>query len=413
MHKKKIIFFPAEAGIAHITRSLAIAEALLNRGHQILFALHPSKYPLIKSTKVPLHPNTLFLEDSHVPVFNSLNTPDFYTPHIKADQKLIDSFKPDIVVADFRLPSLVAAFARQLPTYWISGSAALPQGCYIPNPGYHRLAHRLLTPIFQRIVARTKFNFLKPLCQSASQLGISTSPKQIFSFPTWIVPEPAHYLPTINSPQPTHFVGPIFWDGFECPAPRWLPQITKSKRSVYLTFGGTGFDRRKLTSLTKLLLDQNFTVVVSYSNIASASDFPDHPNLFVDQYLPGFKIAKKVDLVICHGGFGTITQAIFSGTPVVSIPFNIDQIFHSLRLRELGLGESVLKFNLKHSLTLNFQALQRSGENVTPEEIVTTTTQVLSNLPDYRRRISHFIKPIDCRLSPLTAAKIIESTTHP
>lgn len=413
MSPQKIIFFPAEAGIAHVTRSLAVAEALHSRGHQVLFVVHKSKHPLIKNTKVTLKSTSIFLKDEQVPILNTLNQPGFYTRHIKNDLKLISSFGPNKIVIDFRLPALIAAYQAKIPTFWISGSAALPQGCHLPNPGHPRVIHRLLTPVYQKVIKRTKLNFLKPLASAAQSLNITSTPKQLIDYPMWLIPEPKHYLPIPTSSHSVNHVGPIFWDGFEHATPKWLKDIQRNGKTIYLTFGGTGFDRHKFVALANRLLNNGYRVIVSYSSIAKKTDFPSRTNFYLDQYLPGFKVCQRVDLVICHGGIGTIMQALLSGTPVVSIPFNVDQLLHSLRIQELGLGHAITDFNLKNTLTLNFQALQRTGQAVTPNSVVAAARHILANLLQYRRNIARFTKNIEYTQSPITAAKIIESNYQP
>jgi UDP:flavonoid glycosyltransferase YjiC (YdhE family) len=47
------------------------------------------------------------------------------------------------------------------------------------------------------------------------------------------------------------------------------------------------------------------------------------------------------DLVICHGGNGTIYQALQHGKPVIGIPTLADQKFNMRRVEALGLGKTL------------------------------------------------------------------------
>ena len=58
MKKKTILFLPIEVGVAHITRSLAIAEDLHMRDYAVLFALPKRKQSLF--AKTPLRTCTEF-----------------------------------------------------------------------------------------------------------------------------------------------------------------------------------------------------------------------------------------------------------------------------------------------------------------------------------------------------------------
>src|SRR5262249_44270941 len=46
-------------------------------------------------------------------------------------------------------------------------------------------------------------------------------------------------------------------------------------------------------------------------------------------------------LVVCHGGMGTVSQALLAGVPVCAIPQNPEQGLTSHRVEALGLGRTV------------------------------------------------------------------------
>jgi hypothetical protein len=47
MTQKTILFLPIEVGLAHITRSLAVAEVLADKSHKVIFALPKRKHSLL------------------------------------------------------------------------------------------------------------------------------------------------------------------------------------------------------------------------------------------------------------------------------------------------------------------------------------------------------------------------------
>ena len=73
-------------------------------------------------------------------------------------------------------------------------------------------------------------------------------------------------------------------------------------------------------------------------------------NFFVVDYAPGSKIMEKSDIVICHGGNGTIYQAMSKGVSIIGIPTMHDQEFNLDRVVDLGIGIhlSELKFKPTH-----------------------------------------------------------------
>lgn len=56
-------------------------------------------------------------------------------------------------------------------------------------------------------------------------------------------------------------------------------------------------------------------------------------------YLPG--VFKDCDAVVCHGGMGTLSQALLAGVVPVVLPQHPEQGINGFRLKALGLGESL------------------------------------------------------------------------
>jgi UDP:flavonoid glycosyltransferase YjiC (YdhE family) len=76
----------------------------------------------------------------------------------------------------------------------------------------------------------------------------------------------------------------------------------------------------------------------------SESETP--PNFHVDDFLPGIRIMEICHLVICHGGNGTIYQALSKGVPVIGIPTMHDQEINMDRIVDLEMGIKLSKRRL-------------------------------------------------------------------
>src|SRR5690606_2260062 len=65
---------------------------------------------------------------------------------------------------------------------------------------------------------------------------------------------------------------------------------------------------------------------------------------------PGSRLLEKSDVIVCHGGNGTIYQAMRQGVPIVGIPTMHDQEFNLDRVEDLGIGIhlSELRFRPEH-----------------------------------------------------------------
>ena len=61
-------------------------------------------------------------------------------------------------------------------------------------------------------------------------------------------------------------------------------------------------------------------------------------NIFIESFIDGDMVMEECDLVICHGGNGTIYQALQHGKPIIGIPTIPDQKFNMRRVEALGIG---------------------------------------------------------------------------
>ena len=63
--------------------------------------------------------------------------------------------------------------------------------------------------------------------------------------------------------------------------------------------------------------------------------------IYVESFLDGDLVMEESDLVVCHGGNGTIYQALLHGKPIIGIPTIPDQGFNMRRVQALGIGKSI------------------------------------------------------------------------
>jgi UDP:flavonoid glycosyltransferase YjiC (YdhE family) len=55
------------------------------------------------------------------------------------------------------------------------------------------------------------------------------------------------------------------------------------------------------------------------------------------------RVQQEASLVICHGGFGTVTAALLAGRPLLILPQQLEQTVLALRLQKLGMALVVPK----------------------------------------------------------------------
>ncbi len=65
---------------------------------------------------------------------------------------------------------------------------------------------------------------------------------------------------------------------------------------------------------------------------------PTGGSVHVEEYVPQSFLLPHVDVVVHHGGFGTVLGAIRHGLPQVVIPLGADQPINAAQIEALGLG---------------------------------------------------------------------------
>jgi len=412
MKKKSFLFFPVEIGISHMTRTFAIAEALYQRGHKVIVALPKRKQFIFKQSPVTLVDIVPYIKDDFKIKISDFLRYDFLTKLVDEELSLIKIHQPDVVIVDFRISALTAAKIANVKTVSISNGDILPCGAILPNPGFSKIINYLVNPVIRYGLYHGLRFYLQSLMRIISENGVRTTLDQWFKDVCYIVPEPDFLYPPLRNQLNINNVGLLSWKGFDIENPDWLKDIRPNGKTVYLTFGGTGFDKEKLIKLSKALVENGYRVIVSCGTIANPKDFLKSDNLYIAKFLPGTLISKSVDLVICAGGYGTISEAIANGTPILINPFNPDQIIHAARMQELGVARSLFKIqatDLKSILTFDWKRIENKGKNISVSEVLKNTKEMLSNFGKYKIAIKRYNANYKSNDGPIQAAEIIEN----
>lgn len=117
-----------------------------------------------------------------------------------------------------------------------------------------------------------------------------------------------------------------------------------SAPTVYLTLG-TVFNlesgdlfSRALAGLRELPVNVIATVG---REVDPAELGPQPGHIVVTQYIPQAVVLPRCDLVVAHGGSGSVLGALAHGRPMVIIPMGADQPDNAKRCVELGLGRAL------------------------------------------------------------------------
>jgi MGT family glycosyltransferase len=147
------------------------------------------------------------------------------------------------------------------------------------------------------------------------------------------------------------YVGPIVWQRSGDSLPEWVTRLNADKPIVWVYSGNPRY------APVPTPID---SIVVIRAAIDALKDAPVHVVLttgFQDMpaelgtlpanfshapYLPGNAMAAKCDLMVHHGGHGSVMTGLKAGTPAVIVPTITERESNARRLVALGAGEIVM-----------------------------------------------------------------------
>lgn len=204
---------------------------------------------------------------------------------------------------------------------------------------------------------------------------------------------PARHL--VLSPFPPSFRDPAFpppatTRGFRAVTPR--PRTPHARPAVYFTLG-TVFNvesgdlfSRVLAGLRELPVD----VVVTVGPHVDPEELGPQPeHVRVERYLPQDEVLPGCDVVVTHGGSGSILGALAHGLPLVVVPMGADQPLNAARCEALGAGRVLDALRAK------------------PADVRTAVAAVLDD-PSYRQAAERLRDEIAALPEPAEALKLVE-----
>lgn len=380
----KILCLPYTHTLSHISRPLTIAVELRKRGHEVVFAgnspndhfISELEFEVLPAYQVP--PELLFtrIKNGELKFVHD----DELKQMIAADRALFSQVQPDLVLSDGRFSAPIstgidrfkhAAIVnvsstefRALPYIpffdWLPGS--LGQRNSLFWRGLDRLNLFLEMLVFDN-AARS----FKTLSHQQALPYTVTATNCLAGKDLTLLADIDTYFPSRNLPDNYHYIGPLTWNS-TLPPPAWWPPKKSGDLLAYFTMGTTWMGG-SFTSLYKMIRAQGITAIITTGgqtvgqNVGTLKTVDGE--IYVEDFVDGDLVMKECDVVVCHGGNGTIYQALKQGKPIVGIPTIPDQDFNMRRVKALGVGERVSLQELNHSPEKLFRMVRQVACNDT------------------------------------------------
>ena len=345
-HRLRVLLFAEAVTLAHVARPIALARALDPAHYEVMLACDP-RYAAFASgghwQRTDLHsiPGAQFNQAlaRGEPVYD-LATLESY---VDQDRALIDAFKPNLIVGDFRLSLSVSARLARVPylaisnAYWCPGYRGgfllpvLPMTRFLPLP-----------------VASALFATFRPIafalhCRPMNQLrrrhglpSLGHDLRHVYSDADHqLVPDLPALYPIDSTAAKHSYIGPLMWSPAVALPDWWQEPVPDDHATVYVTLGSSG-PAALLALVLEALDGLPVRVLASAAGALAPQRVP--ANARVAAYLPGDAAAARSQLVVCNGGSLTAQQALAAGVPLLGLASNMDQFLNMAPIEAAGAG---------------------------------------------------------------------------
>lgn len=411
---------------SHLSRPMAVAQELQKHGHEVIFAGDSPKMELIRKEGFATE---LLYEPDPDELYGNIRSGKIrfvseaeLDKMTEADVALIRSVQPDIVLTDGRFSARLSVPVAGCPHVAIVNvsSTAYRAKPYIPlfqpvisllgalekkaapvsgvgaarDTGLQRSFLRFVESVNLTVEMAVFDNVMSTFLKRSKQFGLQkqvTATNCLAGTDLTLLADIPEYFPVRTLPKHYHFVGPMVWSG-RAEIPEWWSAFASAEDTrpfVYVCMGTTALPalfETVFAMMDSLGMRGVITTGGQYCELPE-----DHPDIKVVTFIDGELVLDKSAVVICHGGNGTIYQALGVGVPVVGIPTIPDQHFNMRRVEALGVGITVA-----------------AKEFVQRPAVLSEAVQKVLQLPQYTDNARQFASLLSRYTAPQTAAALIE-----
>ncbi|MEV7196955.1 nucleotide disphospho-sugar-binding domain-containing protein [Streptomyces sp. NPDC093510] len=341
---ERVLFFPWGwgGGAAYTGRCLVLAAALAEAGDEVAFAdcginamVREAGFPVLASepeapSPPDRHPMPPFLPFADVErvfaVAATYHRIERVRQRIAADTRLIEEYRPTLVVIDMCPTAALAARAKGIPVVsladadfvtprdngWMPWSTVAPRDL-LPHPSSLPVWDEVSRELGLGPVARAEHLLWGDVTLVSSLPGL----------------EPLDGPPHRGR---LHYVGPMYWNPVK-PVDGPPPPLTDRPR-VYVTIGSGGtVGRQALQNVLDACADEPWSVYVS-SGFAFEGGLKVPDNVVVAGFTGLDTPLEWADVVVSHGGSATVLATLRHGKPSVVMPFMSEQEMNGRQLVE-------------------------------------------------------------------------------
>jgi len=354
----RVFFSPCGIGLGHVGRALPIAAELRGRGAEVMFSTYlegvdyvrRQGFRVVSSPPLSLESDSTGRVDMRASAISQgVSAVPRFMQQVTAEIEYMKAFKPDVVLSDTRLSSVIAGKLLGLPVALMLNQfmPILPRSDF--NGSLLKLVDGSVLTLLGRGWAASDVilipDFPEPYTISLGSLRIPRPYKRLVRMVGFILP---------RGPEDVEDTGRV----------REEAGASEGQRLIYAAISGPTQEREPLVRLLRPMfegLSDDYRVVMSLGRPDGGSK-PSRSGALttVPWVVDRFEYLKACDLVVCRGGHNTIMQSICYGKPamIVPTPNHTEQYVNASRAMELGFGELV------HQRDLSVETILRVADGL-------------------------------------------------
>lgn len=381
------ILFTYMGGSGHFAPLAPIARAVESSGHDVAFVAQPFTAPQVKAAGFA---TIDAIDNGDKPARAALHERAMVIPTITEREDLLFREGFAGLHARRQVPSVLRACAEWQPDLIVReevdfGSAIAAERLGLPYATLLIIAAGSL--VRHELVA-------DPLNALRAEHGLPPDPElEMLRRYLILCPFPARYRdPAFPLPPTAATLRPLGLDPTaEETLPQWVQELPDAP-TVYFSLG-TEFNTERQDIFSPViagLRDLPINLIVTVGRNLDPAAFGDQPaNVHIERFISQSLLLPHCDLIVTHGGSGTVMGTLSHGLPLVIIPLGADQPMNAARCASLGVARVL------------------DDTDVTPDFIRAATEAVLTD-SSYRRQAERLRDEIAALPGPEYAVALLE-----
>ncbi len=400
----------------HINPMMAVAVALLDKHHEVIFVTGEQYKADVSSINV--HFSALhYPPQAYDQILASFSRPLPYFPRLLWDRPQAGFFAmlPDLTA------QLIAIVQQTQPDviltdYNFYAGAIAAEVCHVPYATLCAIVNALPsqdTPVFgSRMDWQPPLHperFLWPFLRWGSRQYLALDDHIVnkvrksyglkaLKFPMFeaspnlfLVPTTEAYeYPRSDLPPQVVYVGPLLREDNTNLSFDWAWLEKDTRPTLFVSMGTIVKVRRVFETVIQLAHNADWKAVLAVGKGGDLTQFGSVPeNILLQDFVPQRQLLPRIDAVISHGGNNTVTESLYFGKPLIVVPITGDQPESAGRVKYTGAG---IRLNLHH---------------ITPKNLQKAIDQVLYN-PTFRENAARIQASYQSTHGASTTVRLLE-----